>query len=95
MTILEVTMRRLEDECAAAGREALFAAVKPVLAGEDAPSAYAVIAARLDMKEGAVKTAVHRLRRRFRTILRAEIAETVATPGEVEEEVQHLFQSLR
>jgi RNA polymerase sigma-70 factor (ECF subfamily) len=94
MTILDQTMRRLEDECGAAGRGALFAAVKPVLAGEDPTSPYADIAARLHMKEGALKTAVHRLRGRFRTILRAEIAETVSDPRDVDEEVQHLFQSL-
>jgi RNA polymerase sigma-70 factor (ECF subfamily) len=94
MTILEQAMRRLEVECAALGRDALFAAVRPILAGEDPDDPYAGIAARLHMKEGALKTAVHRLRARFRTILRAEIAETVSDPRDVDEEIQHLLQSL-
>jgi RNA polymerase sigma-70 factor (ECF subfamily) len=95
MTILEEAMRRLEAESAAAGRETLFAAVRPVLGGEDAPGAYAEIAPRLGMKKGALRTAVHRLRRRFGAILRAEIAETVSDPREVDEELRHLFRSLR
>jgi RNA polymerase sigma-70 factor (ECF subfamily) len=95
MTLLEQAMARLEEECAAAGREALFAAVKPILCGEDAQSPYAVLAARLDMKEGALKTAVHRLRRRFGALLRGEIAATVSDPAEVEEEVQYFLHRLR
>ena len=95
ITLLEQGLRRLEEECAAAGREAHFAAVKPVLVGEDQVRAYAAIAADLKMTEGALKTLVHRLRRRFRVLLRAEIAQTVSDPGDVAEEIQHLFQSLK
>ena len=95
MTLLEQALRRLEEECAASGREAVFAELKPVLTGEDPERTYAVIASRLGMKEGALKTLVHRLRARFRTILRAEIAQTVSDPLDVAEEIQHLFQSLK
>ena len=51
---------------------------------------YAEQAAKLGLTEGAVKVAVHRLRDRYREMLRAEIAQTVSTPGEVDEELQHL-----
>ncbi len=95
MTLLEEAMRRLEEESAAAGREDLFAAVKPILSGEDACSPYAELAAQLGMKEGALKTAVHRLRRRFGTLLRAEIAQTISDPQDVDEELRHLFHLLK
>ena len=52
------------------------------------------LADELGMKEGALKTAIHRLRRRYAALVRAEIAETVSDPDDVEEEVQHLFRSL-
>ncbi len=95
ITLLEQALRRLEEECAAAGRDALFAAVKPVLVGEDHLRAYAAISADLKMTEGALKTLVHRLRRRFRTLVRTEIAQTVFDPRDVAEEIQHLFQVLK
>jgi RNA polymerase sigma factor (sigma-70 family) len=95
MTLLEEAMRRLEEEAAAAGRDALFAAVKPILSGEDASSPYAELASRLGMKEGALKTTVHRMRRRFGALLRAEIAQTTVDPEDVEEELRHLFQVLQ
>jgi RNA polymerase sigma-70 factor (ECF subfamily) len=47
------------------------------------------------MTEGALKTLVHRLRRRFRILLRAEISQTVSDPGDLDEEIQHLFRSLK
>ena len=46
------------------------------------------------MSEGAVKVAAHRLRRRYRELLRAQIAQTVAGPGEVDDEIRHLFEAL-
>ena len=76
-------------------------AIKVLDAGEAASSRQraraereAEIAARLGMKEGAVRVAVHRLRTRYRDLLRAEIAETVASPAEVDAEMQHLFAAL-
>jgi hypothetical protein len=52
---------------------------------------YATLASKLGMTEGSVKVTVHRLRQRFRQLLREEIANTVASPGEVDEEMRHLF----
>jgi RNA polymerase sigma factor (sigma-70 family) len=95
VTLLEQAIQRLEKEYATAGKGALFARLKPLLAGEPGENPYVQIAAQLSMKEGAVKTAMHRLRRRFAAILRAEIAETVLDPADIEEEVQHLFRSLQ
>lgn len=95
ITLLEQALQRLEKESVAAGRGPLFAALRSALAGGEADAPYGQIAARLGMKEGAVKTAMHRLRRRFAAVLRAEIAETVGDGCEVEEEVRHLFRSLQ
>jgi RNA polymerase sigma-70 factor (ECF subfamily) len=95
MTLLDETFRRLEEESAAAGRAGLFAAVKPILSGEDACSPYAEIAARLGMREGSVKTAVHRLRRRFGALLLAEIAQTISDPEDVKDELHHFFRLLK
>jgi RNA polymerase sigma-70 factor (ECF subfamily) len=95
ITLLERAFGRLERECAAAGREEIFAAARPILAGEDPLRSYAAIAAELGMTEGSLKTLVHRMRRRFGTLLRAEIAQTVSDPRDVEEEIQHLFQVLK
>jgi RNA polymerase sigma-70 factor (ECF subfamily) len=55
---------------------------------------YAEVGAALDMTEGAVKVAVHRLRRDFQRGLRAHIAETVASPSEIDDEIRHLIRSL-
>ena len=55
------------------------------------PAWFEEVAAKLGMSEGAVKSVVHRLRQRYRELLRHEIAQTVAEPGEVDEELRHLF----
>ena len=95
MTLLEETFQRLEEESAAAGRGELFAAVRPILSGEDSGSAYAELGAKLGFKEGAVRTAVHRLRRRFGALLRAEIAQTISDPQDIEDELRHLLHLLK
>lgn len=94
LTLLDEVLRRLREEYAAAGKAPLFEQLKSTLTGEDAAGGYGGIGARLGMSEGAVKVAVHRLRQRYQETLRAEIAETVAGPGEVEEELRHLFGAL-
>jgi RNA polymerase sigma-70 factor (ECF subfamily) len=72
----------------------VFDALKPCLVGDRQAQPYAALAAQLGMTEGAVKVAVHRLRQRYRQLLREEIANTVATPEEVTEEMHHLFSVL-
>ena len=92
MTLLDTVMARLRTEMAGAGKLAHFEALKFCLTGEK--NAYAEVGARLAMSEGAVKVAVHRLRERYRALLRAEIAETVATPEEIEDELRALLATL-
>jgi RNA polymerase sigma-70 factor (ECF subfamily) len=95
LTILERTLDRLRREQADAGRTREFAALEGSLTGQDASRPYREIAAQLGTSEAAVKTMVHRLRRRFGEMLREQIAETVAAPEEVDDEVRHLLGSIR
>jgi RNA polymerase sigma-70 factor (ECF subfamily) len=90
MTLLEGVMAKLRAEHVAAEKAELYDQLKPCLIGARASAPYAEIAARLAMSEGAVKVAVHRLRQRYRTLLREEIAQTVTGPEEVDEELRHL-----
>ena len=90
-TLLERTMSRLQEEYTASGRATLFEHLQSCLVREEAALPYAEIAARLKLTEAAVKMAVHRLRARYREILRAQIAHTVSSAEEIEEEIRHLF----
>jgi RNA polymerase sigma-70 factor (ECF subfamily) len=94
LALLEQVLRRLREEYTREGKANLFEQLKPTLTEASRTVAYAEIATRLRTTEGAVKTAVHRLRRRYREILRAEIADTVADPGEIEDEIRNLFAAL-
>jgi RNA polymerase sigma factor (sigma-70 family) len=91
LTLLDQVMNRLGDEFARDGKTELFEALKPCLLGERAAQPYAALALKLGMTEGSVKVAVHRLRQRYRQLLRDEIANTVAAPDEVEGEMRHLL----
>ena len=84
-------MDRLRDELVVAGRGQFFDAVKECLAGERATTGYEQLAQRLGMSEGALKVAVHRLRKRYRELLREEIERTVETESDVEAEIRSLF----
>ena len=95
MTLLEAAMAHLAAECSAAGKGALFDDLKHTLAGEKAELTLPEVAERLGMTHGAVKIALHRLRRRYGELLREEIAQTVARPEEVDEELRHLREALR
>ena len=91
VTLLETVLAGLRESYAASGRLPVFETLKGFIWGEQATLAYTAVAPQLGLTEGAVKVAVHRLRSRYRELLRAEIAKTVATPGEVDEELQHLI----
>ena len=93
LSLLDQVLRRLQNEMTADGKAALFDALKGHLTGRQ-PAGYAATAARLGMSEGAVKVAAHRLRRRYRELLREEIAQTVTSPEEIEEEIRDLFTCL-
>jgi RNA polymerase sigma factor (sigma-70 family) len=91
MTLFDQVLARLEQEFRDSDRGKLFDCLKSsLLADSDSPS-YAELGGRLGLKEDAVKQAVHRMRRRYRELFREEIAHTVAGPGEVEDELKHLF----
>ncbi len=91
MTLLERTMTQLQQEYAGSGRGQLFGQLRSSVAREESALPYAEIAVRLNLTEAAVKMAVRRLRNRYREILQYEIAQTVSTPEEIEEEIRHLF----
>lgn len=93
LALLDRALAGVEQEYRATERGALFDVLKGELTGT-ADNPYAIYAQRLDSNEGAIKVAVHRLRKRYRERLRAEIAETVADPGEIEAEIADLFKAL-
>jgi len=90
-TLFDKVLARLEQEFRDSGKGELFDGLKSSLLVEDSGLSYAELGARLSLTESAVKQAVHRMRRRYRELFREEIAQTVAGPGEVEDELKHLF----
>jgi len=94
MTLLERTLDRLRDECEGRGKRELFERAKPLLAGEDSERSFAELARELGMTAGAFKVAMHRLRVRYAELLREEVAQTVATPAEIDEEIRYLLSAL-
>jgi len=91
LALLEQVLGRLREEMAREGKSALFDQLKELLTGHLGSRPYSEIAKELGTTEGAVKAAVHRLRQRYRELLRAEIAETVAGPEDLEDELRQLF----
>jgi len=89
--LLERVMARLARDYESTGRTAVYTQLQQFLWGGQAEVSYSDISAKLAMSEGAVKVAVHRLRHRFRDLLREEVANTVRTPDQIEEELQHLL----
>jgi len=90
--ILAQALSRLKAEFAAEGKQDMFEHLKAYLTAQDAP--YCDAAAALNMTEGAVRVAVHRLRRRYGELVRREIAQTVATAEQVDEEMNALYAAL-
>jgi RNA polymerase sigma-70 factor (ECF subfamily) len=89
LSMLERVMDRLRDEFVQHGRPENFERMKVFLLGQsEAP--YADLAREMNTSEGALKVAIHRLRKRYRELLRQEIADTVADPAEVESELRYL-----
>src|SRR5260370_22886811 len=91
LTVLEQVLSRLKDEYRAAGNIALFDSLKELLPDEPGAPSQAEIAARLGMTENAVRQAFYRFRQRYQSLLREEIAHTVATPADIEDELRHLI----
>ena len=93
-TVVEQVLARLKQEYVEGGKADLFAKLESALTGEVAAGAYAEWASALGTSEGAVKVALHRIRRRFGELLRSEIAHTVSSPEEIDDEIRHLFAAI-
>jgi DNA-directed RNA polymerase specialized sigma24 family protein len=94
LALLEHVLARLREEFVAAGRPARFEVLKPLLTGDADAGDYGALATALGTSEGAIKVAAHRLRRRYRDLLREEIATLVESPDEVDDELRHLLRAL-
>ena len=94
LTLLDQVLAKLRGEFETDGKLEQFETLKQYLSAGRTSVSYAQAADKLGMNEGAIKVAVHRLRKRYRELLRAEIAQTVATASEVEAEIRYLFAAL-
>ena len=94
LVLLENVLARLHEESVQAGKSGIFDRLKVFLTGEQPAVSSGQLAAELEMTEGALKLAVHRLRRRYRELLRAEIAQTVADSKEIDQEIRDLFAAI-
>jgi RNA polymerase sigma factor (sigma-70 family) len=95
LTLLEQVLTRLESEYRSAGNAKLFDCLKEFLSDEPGRRSQAEVAAELGMTENALKQAFHRLRQRYRQLLHDEIAQTVAVPGDVEDELRYFISVLQ
>jgi len=95
LLVLTRAVDRLRDEYQAEGKATVFEQLRPYLTGEEDDRSYRDEAAALGMSEGAIRVTVHRLRKRFGSILRSEIQETVTTEHEVDEELNFLAKVIR
>jgi RNA polymerase sigma factor (sigma-70 family) len=91
VALVEQVFAALRREYGAINKAALFEELKSFIWGDKASASYAEIGSRLKLTEGAVKVAVHRLRGRFRELLRAEVAHTVLSPEDIDGELRHLI----
>ena len=94
LALLDEVLKKLEAKYANEGKSDLFTGLRQTLAGARESQPYAELSARLGISEGAVKVAVHRLRKRYRVLIQEEIANTVASPEEMDAEMRHLFAAL-
>jgi len=95
LTVLEQVLARLRDEYRSAGNLRFFDQLKKLLMDEPGQSSQAEIAGEFEITENAVKQAYHRFRQRYQLLLREEIANTVAIPSDVEDELRHLISVVR
>ena len=94
MNVLERAFRVLKRECEQSGTLREFETLKPWLTGESTGQPQVDAARELGMNEGPMRVAIHRLRRRFRELAKAEIAQTVNDPGDVAAEIRHLIEAV-
>ncbi|HKQ39337.1 MAG TPA: sigma-70 family RNA polymerase sigma factor [Verrucomicrobiae bacterium] len=94
LTVLKQTMDALERDCEDNGKGPLFREVRHLLSGEREGAVYSEIGRRLGINEGAIRVAVHRLRRRYGELLRSEIGQTVGHAEEIDDEMRYLLAAL-
>lgn len=93
-TVAETALRRLGEECERRGRLRMFTALSQFLSAERVEVSYTILSASLGVSEATVKRALHKLRVRYRTILREEVARTVTDPTEIDDEIRYLCAAL-
>lgn len=93
-TVVDSVTQQLEREFADAGQAGRFGELKMFLLADDEPVSYAEAARRLNISEGATRTAIYRMRQRYGELFRAEIAQTVTSLPEMEEEIRHFLKVL-
>ena len=94
LTVIEQVLAGLREEWRQQHREHVFDALRECLLGMPPPGGYAETAAQVQMSEGAVKTAVHRLRRRFQGELQRLVSQTLSDPNDVDDEIRDLIRAL-
>src|SRR5436190_12187928 len=94
VTLLQLVLDELRRQLVAEGKEKFFDGVKGHLAGEQSELSYREVGAQLGMSDAALKVAIHRLRRRYGKLIHQHIAQTVASPAEVDDELKHLLASV-
>jgi len=95
VNLIELVLNALRQEFSAADKAPLFEELKGFVWGDKSTASYADIAKHLNLTEGNVKVTVHRLRQRFRELLRAEVANTVERPEDIDSELRHLISVLK
>lgn len=95
LTVLERVLARIRAELESDGEASLFQYLQALVVGDSGTPRQKELAAQLGMSEGALAVTVHRLRQRYRRLLREEIAQTVLRPEEIEDEMRHLLALLR
>ena len=93
-TVVEQAQWRLGEECERSGRRRVFDSMRGYLSADRSDICYATVARQLGVAETAVKRLLHRLRQRYRELLREEVAQTVASPEEVDDELRYLCSAL-
>ena len=91
LSLIDHVMTRLRAEYSAAGKARQFDRLQGMVTGDTEDARYETLAAEMGVSAGAVRMSVHRLRRKYRQMLRAEIAETVSTPEEIDEKIRFLM----
>jgi DNA-directed RNA polymerase specialized sigma24 family protein len=91
LALLEQAQTRLRQEYVRSGRSPLYEALKPFAMGSQEVASYAGVATNLGMTESAIKSAIFRIRQRYRELIRAEVANTVPSGSDVDAEIRHLI----